>query len=111
MAYSVTQQTGEIGLRMALGAKPHQVLTRITRQGAVLAGAGILIGTPLAILVSRMIAGLPVDIPGASTELNSNAIMSIISVSGILTGVGLIACVLPARRATQIDPVAALREE
>ncbi len=111
MAYSVTQQTGEIGLRMALGAKPHQVLTRITRQGAVLAGAGILIGTPLAILVSRMIAGLPVDIPGASTELNSNAIMSIITVSAILTGVGLIACVLPARRATQIDPVAALREE
>jgi putative ABC transport system permease protein len=111
MAYSVTQQTGEIGLRMALGAKPMQVLTRITRQGAGLAGAGIVIGTPLAIVVTRMIAGLPVDIPGASTELNSNAIMSIVTVSVILTGVGLIACVLPARRATRIDPVAALREE
>ncbi|MCZ6918637.1 MAG: ABC transporter permease, partial [Gemmatimonadetes bacterium] len=111
MAYSVTQQTGEIGLRMALGAKPRQVLMQITRQGALLAGAGIVIGTPLAIVVSRMIAGLPVDIPGASTQLNSSAVMPILWVSVILTSVGLIACLLPARRATQIDPVVALREE
>ncbi len=111
MAFSVTQQTSEIGIRMALGAKPRQVLATITRQGAVLAGAGLLIGAPIAAVITKLIAALPVDIPGAPTNLGSVNVGPIVQVSLILTAVGLIACLLPARRATKIDPVAALREE
>jgi ABC-type antimicrobial peptide transport system permease subunit len=56
MAYSVSQQTGEIGIRMALGAKPRQVLSRVTRQGATLAGMGLLLGVPGAAAVVLLIA-------------------------------------------------------
>jgi putative ABC transport system permease protein len=111
MAYSVSQQTNEIGIRMALGAKPRQVLTRVTRQGATLAGAGLLIGIPIAALIVRAITGLPVDIPGVEAGFGEFDVGPIVVVSLILAGVGLVACILPARRATQIDPVMALREE
>jgi putative ABC transport system permease protein len=111
MAYTVSQQTNEIGIRMALGAKPRQVLSRVTRQGATLAGAGLLIGAPIAALITRAIVGLPVDIPGVEAGFGDFDVGPVLGVSLILAGVGLVACVLPARRATQIDPVTALREE
>lgn len=111
MAYSVTQQTNEIGIRMALGAKPRQVLARITRQGAKLAGAGLVIGAPAGFIVIRIIGGLPVDIPGATTGMSAVDLLPTAAVTALLAGVGLTACLLPARRATRIDPVAALREE
>ena len=111
MAYTVSQQTNEIGIRMALGAKPRQVLARVTRQGATLAGAGLLIGMPIAALITRAIVGLPVDIPGVEAGFGDFDVGPILVVSLILAGVGLVACVLPARRAIQIDPVTALREE
>jgi putative ABC transport system permease protein len=115
MAYSVSQQTGEIGIRMALGAKPRQVLSRVTRQGATLAGMGLLLGVPGAAAVVLLIAqimsaagadGLQVAEVGRVLPL-----LPVIVVSAILASVGLIACYLPARRATKIDPMVALTAE
>ena len=111
MAYVVAQQTNELGIRMALGATPRRVLARVTRQGASLAGLGLLFGVPGAVLVGAAILNMPSDIPGLGSLDMSMTVMPMAVVSGILLSVGLVACYLPARRATKIDPVVALREE
>lgn len=114
MAYSVTQRTREIGIRMALGASAAQVLTRIVRQGATLAGGGLLVGTPLAVIALMIVnsvferAASQDGLQGASSVI---AVAPIALVSAILVGVGLTACYLPARRATKVDPVDALQVE
>jgi putative ABC transport system permease protein len=111
MAYSVSQQTKEIGIRMALGAAPRQVLARMTKQGARLAAVGLLVGTPAAWAVGRLILGIPSTIPGGLVlEIDVSA-TPIIVVSIILASVGLVASYLPARRATRIDPIVAIRED
>ncbi len=112
MSFAVSQQTGEIGLRMALGARPGQILSRVTRQGAGLAAIGLLIGIPASAVVVRLINGL--FEAAASDGLNPVGgipIQPILEVGAVLALVGLIACYLPARRATRIDPVAALQNE
>jgi len=111
MAYAVSQQTKEIGIRMALGAAPRAVLTRVTKQGIKLAAIGLLIGTPAAFAVGRLVLQIPSSIPdGLVLEIDVSA-TPIIIVSVILAGVGLIASYLPARRATRIDPIVAIRED
>ena len=112
MAYSVSQQTNEIGIRMALGAKPRQVLANVAGQGATLAGIGILVGVPAALLLIRMIGQvLTASASDGLETVGGIAAGPLLVVSGILIGVGLIACFLPARRATRIDPATALQYE
>ena len=107
VAFSVTQQTREIGIRMALGEQSRSVLRRVPRDGAKLAGLGMLIGLPLALGLLRMLGA-------AMSALNANAAMRplpMVMTVIMLAGAATIACYLPARRATRVDPLVALQEE
>src|SRR6185369_5817229 len=102
MAYFVTQRTHEIGVRMALGASTRDVVGMVLGQGARLAAAGVAAGIVGALLVTRAIGTLlfgvgPRD-PG-----------TLFALSATLTLVALVACYVPARRATRVDPIRALR--
>jgi putative ABC transport system permease protein len=104
IAYSVQQQTHEIGVRMAIGAQRSAVLSQIARQGLVLTGIGFLLGLPLVFLATRGIAAAlnGVVLFGAST---------LPAVALLLAGVAALATLLPAQRASQIDPAIALRHD
>jgi putative ABC transport system permease protein len=104
MAYVVSQRTREVGIRMALGANRRDVLQLVTGQGMRLAILGVSIGLVLAIALARVISSLLIGI--SSYDIATFAV-----VSGLLTFVALIACYLPARRATKVDPLVALRYE
>jgi predicted permease len=104
MSYSVSRRTHEIGLRMALGAKTGDVIRLMTRQGLLLALYGAIVGLAgalgLARLMSSLLYGVQPDDP-----------LTLVGVLLILIAVGLIATYLPARRATKVDPMVALRYE
>jgi putative ABC transport system permease protein len=104
IAYSVVQRTHEIGVRMALGAARGNVLAMLIRQGAVLALAGIVLGLAGAFALTRLLSNLLFGI--ASTDP-----LTFATVALILLVVALLAAFIPARRATRISPVAALRCE
>jgi ABC-type antimicrobial peptide transport system permease subunit len=104
ISYSVSQRTGEIGVRMALGAQRRQVRWLVLRQGLVLTVIGTGIGIIGAIGVTRV---LSVAVPG----LPSTDPFVMLSMTAVLLVVALLACALPARRASAIDPVTALRHE
>jgi putative ABC transport system permease protein len=104
MAYSVAQRTAEIGIRMALGATTNAVLRQILRQGLILALTGVGIGLVGALAVARLVSGLMIN-------LSPTDPITFVSVITALIGVALWACYLPARRATRIDPMIALRHE
>ena len=104
MAYAVTQRTHEIGIRMALGAEPFNVLAMIVRRGMLLAFGGVLTGMAAALATRKVVAGMLTGISPADP--------GIIAASSIfLCLVAFAASFLPARRATQVDPTQALREE
>ena len=104
MAYSVTQRTSEIGLRMALGAQARQVEWMILRLGLVQLAVGLSLGLAGALLVSSVMDSMLVGItPGDP--------MTFAAITTLLTIVSLAACLLPARRATLVDPLTALRAE
>jgi len=103
IAYSVKQRSGEIGIRMALGASRAQVVAMVLRQGAGLTAAGLALGLAGAMALTRLIAGWlyrvsPVDAP------------TLAAVAALLFLVSVAACALPAWKAARIDPVAALRD-
>jgi putative ABC transport system permease protein len=104
MAYSVTQRTQEIGIRLALGASRREVIRMILRQGMVWAASGIGIGLLASAALSRLVSGLLF-----SVSATDPVIFTI--VSGILLVVAIAACYLPARRAIRVDPLQALRTE
>ena len=104
MAYAVTQRTGEIGLRMALGASGSDVFSLILRQGARLIIPGIIIGIAGAILVTRLLTSVLFEVTATDPSI-------LIGVAFVLTVVGLLACYIPARRAARLDPMTALRQE
>jgi putative ABC transport system permease protein len=104
MNYTVTLRTSEIGIRMALGAQPGRVLIMVLRQGLVLTFTGICIGVVGALAISSVISGLLYGV-----EPSDPATFTLIVL--LLSTVSLIACYLPARRATRIDPQIALRCE
>jgi putative ABC transport system permease protein len=104
MAYSVTQRTSEIGVRMALGAEGRQVSWLILRRGLIQMGLGLAIGLTGAFFLSAVMQSLLVGIPPRDP-------VTFAAISVVLLGVAICACVLPARRATQVDPLVALRAE
>ncbi|MBL8190478.1 MAG: ABC transporter permease [Acidobacteria bacterium] len=104
MTYVVTQRTQEIGIRLALGAQRSDVIRMVIAQGMRLAGIGIGIGLIAAFGVSRLLTKL-------LFEVSPNDAMAYAGVSGLLAAVVLLACLIPARRASKVDPMIALRCE
>lgn len=104
LSYSVTQRTSEIGIRMALGAGSGQVLALVLRQGMLLAaigvGLGILVALPVARTASTLLYGVSATDP-----------LTYVAITATLLVVAFLACYIPARRATRIDPLVALRFE
>ena len=104
IAHSVAQRTQEIGIRMALGAQPAQVLRMVLRQGLTLAALGVVSGLLLSLGATRALEGLLFGVPRTDP-------LTYASVAALLVGVAMLASLLPARRATRVDPVLALRAE
>jgi predicted permease len=104
MSYLVTQGTHDIGVRMALGARRSSILRMVIRHGLELTGAGIAAGLIGAAILTRVMAGLLFGV--SATDLATFSTVPL-----ILAAIALVASYLPARRAIQVDPVVALREE
>ena len=104
MAYVVSQRTREVGIRMALGANRAHVLKMITKQGMWLAGVGVVLGLLLALVLVRVLSSVLIGVSGYDLGI-------FLLVPLLLAGVALLACYLPARRATRVDPLVALRYE
>ncbi|HUG10381.1 MAG TPA: ABC transporter permease [Opitutaceae bacterium] len=104
MAYVVSQRTAEIGIRMALGATPQSVLRMVLAQGVRLAAIGIVIGVAVALAVTRLMQR-------ALFEVQPHDPGIYIGLAALILAVAFIACWIPARRATRVDPITALRAE
>jgi ABC-type antimicrobial peptide transport system permease subunit len=103
-SYIVSQRTREIGIRMALGASPRDVLGMIVREGAALSAVGVALGLPLAALLGVALRSVLYDVKPLDPVVLRLG-------TGLLTGAALVATWLPARRATRVAPLTALRAE
>jgi putative ABC transport system permease protein len=104
ISYSVAQRTSEFGIRMAMGAGPRDVLRMVLGQGLLLGGIGVVIGAAGALALTRLIRGLLFGISSFDP-------LTFVVMAAMLTLVTLLACWIPARRATRVDPMVALRYE
>jgi len=104
MAYSVAERTREFGLRMALGARAYEVLAMVLRQATRIVAAGVAIGLVVAFFVSRLLQA-------SLFEITRTDPITYSSVVALLMVIALIACVIPARRATTVNPIVALRQD
>jgi putative ABC transport system permease protein len=104
IAWSVSRRTFEIGVRVAVGASYTDILTMVLRNGLFLAGCGVLVGLPLALLAGKLLASLLYGV-------SSHDAVVFLAVPVILTSVAALASFLPARRAARLDPTTALRVE
>ena len=104
MSYAVEQRTQEIGIRMALGAGRGKMIGMILKQGMLLVMTGVVIGLAAAFGLTRFLGSFVPDLKAADP-------LAFVAVATILTAVALLAAFIPARRATRIDPVLALRQE
>jgi len=104
LSYAVVQQTREIGVRVALGATSREILGLVLRRGLTLAGAGALLGLTLAFSFARLLAGMLFEVSPVDPIT-----FTIVPIA--LIGVAALACYVPARRATRVDPIVALRAQ
>jgi putative ABC transport system permease protein len=104
MSYTVAQRTQELGIRVALGASPARVLAMVVKDGLVLVAAGLAIGVAGALAASRFVASLLYGI--GATDAPTYCALAL-----VLTAVALLATWIPARRATRVDPMLALRAD
>ena len=104
VSYTVALRTQEIGVRMALGAQRGKILAMILRQGVTLAGYGLLIGVALALALSRLLKSLLFQVSTADPLTYAGVLL-------LMLGITVVACYIPARRASAVDPLVALRFE
>jgi ABC-type antimicrobial peptide transport system permease subunit len=104
MSFSVGRRTREVGIRMALGAKPGDVVSMVVRQGVWQLGAGMLAGLTLALGIAQLMKLVLFDVEPRDPMIFGGVV-------AVLTIAGLLACLIPARRATTVDPLLALRAD
>ncbi|HSG07791.1 MAG TPA: FtsX-like permease family protein, partial [Longimicrobiales bacterium] len=101
LAYSVTQRRREIGIRMAMGSAPGDVFKNVVGQGVRVMGIGLVVGAAAAWFLAKLVESLLFGVGATDPRV-------LIAVAAVLGTVGLVACIIPARRATHVDPVSAL---
>lgn len=104
LAHFVSQRRREIGVRMALGARPAQVLAQVVRHGASVTGIGVALGLAGALALARVMEALVFGIPTRDP-------VTFVVVPIVLGAIAAAATILPARRAARVDPMQALRED
>ena len=104
LAYAVAQRTREIGVRMALGARPLDVTRMVLGRGMALSGIGLAVGAAIGLSLSSLLRSLLYGVTPSAPSVY-------LSTAALLLLVALAACVIPAQRASRVDPVRALRDE
>jgi ABC-type antimicrobial peptide transport system permease subunit len=111
VAFAVARRSREIGIRAALGARPVQVVTAMAGDVAVVLGAGTAVGLGMTLLATRALGAMTISTPGLALYRPSPDPLALAGITAFMLAVGLAAAAGPARRATKVDPLAALRHD